>query len=443
MVGASALVNVAKDAAEGNIHSWGDAFSSFGKGALQGAIGGIGGAIGGAIAGKAIGLLGPLAGSLAGRVLGGALGGGIADAATQFLTTGHVNLSEVGFSAAIGGVTGGFSKGESVSGHGLGDEPVARPTEPGGAGEPAGTPASSGRSSDENAGCNSFAAGTKVLMADGSAKPIGEVQIGDDVTATDPATGKTVAEPVTALHLNRDHDLATVAVDTARTSNATRSLGKTAPAKALVGALSTIAVLATTQHHPFWDETTHQWTYAGNLQPGVSSLLSPDGTTHTVAAAKSYTGTHDMYNLTIADLHTYYVLAGDTPVLVHNTSPIGACGVQGPGTAAPSRRDLIGARPYAVEGVPITAGVRIPQRAQIQIDDIGDFWGCASCGRLDSGLPNRPGGGGNWIGDHAGGSKFVRPGSPVMGYPHCVDCSPSQGGMTSHIPGGNGIPLDP
>jgi hypothetical protein len=27
-----------------------------------------------------------------------------------------------------------------------------------------------------------------------------------------------------------------------------------------------------------------------------------------------------MYNLTVDDLHTYYVLAGETPVLVHNTA---------------------------------------------------------------------------------------------------------------------------
>ena len=34
-------------------------------------------------------------------------------------------------------------------------------------------------------------------------------------------------------------------------------------------------------------------------------------TTHTTTA----------YNLTIADIHTYYVLAGNTPVLVHNAGP--------------------------------------------------------------------------------------------------------------------------
>jgi hypothetical protein len=31
-----------------------------------------------------------------------------------------------------------------------------------------------------------------------------------------------------------------------------------------------------------------------------------------------------MYNLTVQQLHTYYVLAGGTPVLVHNTGP--GCG---------------------------------------------------------------------------------------------------------------------
>jgi Colicin D len=30
------------------------------------------------------------------------------------------------------------------------------------------------------------------------------------------------------------------------------------------------------------------------------------------------------HNLTVADIHTYYVLAGNTPVLVHNTGP--GCG---------------------------------------------------------------------------------------------------------------------
>ena len=35
-------------------------------------------------------------------------------------------------------------------------------------------------------------------------------------------------------------------------------------------------------------------------------------------AVRSWTGQHEMHNLTIQTLHTYYVLAGDVPILVHN-----------------------------------------------------------------------------------------------------------------------------
>jgi hypothetical protein len=53
---------------------------------------------------------------------------------------------------------------------------------------------------------------TPVLMADGTMRPITQVQVGDLVTATNPATGTTTAEPVTAQHVNQDTDLADVTV---------------------------------------------------------------------------------------------------------------------------------------------------------------------------------------------------------------------------------------
>ncbi|MEH0511674.1 DUF5615 family PIN-like protein [Streptomyces sp. B21-106] len=37
-------------------------------------------------------------------------------------------------------------------------------------------------------------------------------------------------------------------------------------------------------------------------------------------AVNDQVGSADMYNLTVDDLHTYYVLAGETPVLVHNSN---------------------------------------------------------------------------------------------------------------------------
>ncbi|MEV4078286.1 RHS repeat-associated core domain-containing protein [Nonomuraea fuscirosea] len=47
--------------------------------------------------------------------------------------------------------------------------------------------------------CNSFAPGTKVVLADGTSKPIEQIRTGDQVLATDPQTGKTEAKPVIAI----------------------------------------------------------------------------------------------------------------------------------------------------------------------------------------------------------------------------------------------------
>ena len=52
-------------------------------------------------------------------------------------------------------------------------------------------------------------------------------------------------------------------------------------------------------------------------------MASPTGPGPTVVSVLSHQGRRDMYNLTIADTHTYYVLAGTTPVLVHNEGPCG------------------------------------------------------------------------------------------------------------------------
>ncbi len=46
--------------------------------------------------------------------------------------------------------------------------------------------------------CNSFAPGTRVLLADGSTRPIEEVELGDRVVATDPETGETASREVVA-----------------------------------------------------------------------------------------------------------------------------------------------------------------------------------------------------------------------------------------------------
>jgi hypothetical protein len=91
-----------------------------------------------------------------------------------------------------------------------------------------------------------------------------------------------------------------------------------AAAAAVLGA--TTAVLHTTQHHPFWNRTTNAWVNAAELKPG-DQLKTDDGATAEVVAVHNFTGEKDMRDLTVADVHTYYVLTAGQPILVHNTSP--------------------------------------------------------------------------------------------------------------------------
>jgi hypothetical protein len=163
---------------------------------------------------------------------------------------------------------------------------------------------------------NSFAAGTLILLADGTTKPIEDLTIGDKVTATDPFNGQTEAEPVTMLHLNRDSNLVDITVDVEPAEASGNPSGEGNGDRSTRG--PTQATIHTTAEHPFWNAATRQWTNAADLQPG-QSLLSADGTTYEVTAVTPVAGAQNMRNLTVANLHTYYVLAGTTPVLVHNT----------------------------------------------------------------------------------------------------------------------------
>jgi len=145
-------------------------------------------------------------------------------------------------------------------------------------------------------GGNSFDGATRVRLADGSSKPISRIRAGDRVLATDPVTGRTAPRVVTRLIVGTGlKDLVEVTVATAA---GTRTLVATA-------------------NHPFWIENDRRWTDAGDLDRGdtVGTAL---GRTVTVTGAREYSRHQTVYNLTVAGLHTYYVLAGETPVLVHN-----------------------------------------------------------------------------------------------------------------------------
>ncbi|MER7181519.1 polymorphic toxin-type HINT domain-containing protein [Streptomyces hyaluromycini] len=146
------------------------------------------------------------------------------------------------------------------------------------------------------AGC-SFAASTLVLLEHGKKKPIKKIRPGDRVEAGDAGTGKHVgARTVTATFVNHDHDLIDLTV---------RRGSKT-------------AILHTTSKHPFWDDTRRTWVPAGKLKPGHA--LNTDRNRHVqLVSVRVKPGQASMYNLTVDELHTYYVLAGRIPVLVHNT----------------------------------------------------------------------------------------------------------------------------
>lgn len=162
--------------------------------------------------------------------------------------------------------------------------------------------------------CNSFPAGVRVLMADGTTKSIDEVRDGDTVMATDPQTGETAPRTVTATITTPDDKDFT---DLTLTDDANP---RGPPAE-----------LTSTYHHPYWSESRDQWVDAGELNQG-EQLRQPNGTTLTVTSVRNYPYAVTTHNLTVADLHTYYVLAGATPVLVHN------CGGM---TASDKVKDLV------------------------------------------------------------------------------------------------------
>ncbi|MFI6303637.1 polymorphic toxin-type HINT domain-containing protein [Amycolatopsis thailandensis] len=197
-------------------------------------------------------------------------------------------------SGAGGGKAGGTaSTGKKSSGGGSGGGKAAN-----GGGSSAAK--GSGGGASKGAGCNSFVPGTTVTMADGGKKPIEDVQVGDEVLTTDPETGDTLTRPVTAvIDGEGTKDLVEVTVDT------DGDLGD-----------STGIVIATGEH-PFWADQQGRWVYAKDLRAG-DQVRADDGKRLSVLSTKAWTQWQKVRNLTVEDVHTYYVSVGGEDVLVHN-----------------------------------------------------------------------------------------------------------------------------
>lgn len=143
---------------------------------------------------------------------------------------------------------------------------------------------------------HSFIGSTKILMADGSTKPISQLKAGDTVTNSKPGQiGQTEKHKVDAVIVTyTDHDYTDLTVKTPHGDK----------------------TITTTYHHPFYVVSDSAFVLAADLKAG-DKLQTPDGVT-TIEAVSNYHTTQVTYDLTIDGLHTYYVEAGDTPVLVHN-----------------------------------------------------------------------------------------------------------------------------
>ncbi|WP_173094573.1 RHS repeat-associated core domain-containing protein [Actinomadura verrucosospora] len=176
------------------------------------------------------------------------------------------------------------------------------------------------------AGCkapNSFIAGTRVVLADGSTKPIESIKVGDKVLATDPETGETATEPVLAtITTDGDKNFVQITVDTDTPPRSWTTKDQPKSSGSLIRAHGghNNGVVIATDHHPFWVAGgLNKWIDAGDLKPGMW-LRTSAGTYVQITATKHWTHQQTTHNLTIANLHTYYVEAGNAPLLVHNAS---------------------------------------------------------------------------------------------------------------------------
>ncbi|GIH02808.1 hypothetical protein Rhe02_08750 [Rhizocola hellebori] len=204
--------------------------------------------------------------------ISGALIGGAMSFGMQRLSGRKVDWSQVGFDAFLGGALNVITAGMGAELALIDD--IARTPRP----------------------CNSFTSDTPVLMADGTTKPIEDIKWGDQVLATDPQTGESGARAVTDLIEGEG-------------------------VKKLVDITIHGETITATTEHPFWDAGKGTWVDAEDLEVG-DLLRTADGERVIVQKVANRTATVQANNLTVADFHTYYVVAGSTPVLVHNCGDV-------------------------------------------------------------------------------------------------------------------------
>jgi RHS repeat-associated protein len=150
----------------------------------------------------------------------------------------------------------------------------------------------------------SFTSATEVATDHGK-QTIGTLRIGERVLAYNPKTGKMEYEPILHVWLHPDNDL----VDLTMTTTTKGQHGKPAT--------KTSEVIHTNQKHPFFT-IERGFLPVGRIKIGMH-VLRADGRIGVITGWKVVLGTSLMYNLEVAQDHTFTVGVGQW--VVHNCGP--------------------------------------------------------------------------------------------------------------------------
>lgn len=155
---------------------------------------------------------------------------------------------------------------------------------------------------------NSFPRATQVLMADGTRKAISDIRRTDEVLATDPATGVLRPKPVVSTF---EHDTdRLVDISVAGGGN-----------------------ISSTAGHRFF-VVDRGWIVVSDLRVG-DRLRTPEGSVRDVTGLKNRRDLTDrrVFDLTVGELHTFFVWSGSSAILVHNCSDLVSDAQKFPGQA--------------------------------------------------------------------------------------------------------------
>ncbi|MGN9892070.1 golvesin C-terminal-like domain-containing protein [Micromonospora sp. L31] len=148
--------------------------------------------------------------------------------------------------------------------------------------------------------CNSFVPGTKVLLANGDTKRIEDLKVGDQVAAEDVESRSLQRRPITKLITgNGIKHLYTIAVDVDGRAG------------------SKVETITATGGHRIWLPDAGAWVAVDKLNVG-DWMQSASGAWVQIVSIKHFSRHQRVHNLTVDGVHTYYVVAGGTPLLVHN-----------------------------------------------------------------------------------------------------------------------------